>query len=48
MRKTTPTQDRRNSPERRLAHAEIDARTCRELFCLAVFAIVLFTAINMV
>lgn len=39
--------DWRNSSERRLAHAEIDARTYRELFYLAVFAIVLFTAINL-
>lgn len=48
MRKTTPTQDWRNSTERQLAHAEIDARTCRDLFLLAVFAIVLFTVINLV
>lgn len=43
-----PEPDWRNSTERQLAHAEIDARTCRELFYLAVFAIVLFTVINMV
>lgn len=40
--------DWKNSPERRLAHAEIDARTYRGLFYLAIFAIILFTAINLI
>lgn len=29
------------------AHAEIDARLYRQLFALAIFAIVLFTALNL-
>jgi len=42
-----PEHDWRGSPARRLAHAEIDAETYRALFYLAVFAIVLFAAINL-
>lgn len=33
--------------ERRRAHADIDARMYRELLALAVFAIVVFTLINL-